>query len=102
MRVELSEEGVMVRLSGVPCAEECGHGSLRYPARQGRARERRCPYGSGGGVPQDSQGRPELAAKVFPRLGARPASKTQVHLALIHKHISKGGAQFLGGTQIAP
>ena len=76
--------------------EKCGPGSLHVPARQGRARERRCPYGSGVGVPQGSQGRPKLAAEVFPRLSARPAAETQVHLTLVHKYISKGGTQLLG------
>ena len=94
--VGLPEGSGMVRLSGVPMRRNVASGSLCIPARQGRAWEHRCPYGSGVRVPQDSQGWPELSAEVFPRLGAGPAAATQVDLTLIDEYVSEGGAQLLG------
>ena len=68
---------------------------LQLPARQSRARERRCPNRYSNRVPQYAEARTELMAQLFPSITLGPASVSEVDLSLIEKYVSQLGTERL-------
>ena len=70
LMVALNEEKCYGGTLGGILAEDCGPEPLHIPSRRSRAWERRCPDGSGAGMPQDPKGWSELVAMLLSSLGA--------------------------------